>query len=356
MSVVHTTDLYVAVRTKDQPCFNRLMDEKFEHTSAEETAPIFKSVRAEIPQRWDQDFRRLLMQWMAEDSTSAVLCQQSLSQLGFATLQYGDFPNVYNKIGVSYLLNNHPAQTPTHAANSILNTTAFFNCPKSFAVLLENAEFRKHLDLSVNPEQRKFFRVITHPDSRNSYYQSFWNSLAFNQNWGPLYLWNVLCNRNAQALDEFLIQHPQATDHLLNQLLRGGLLNHTHVAEALPHFPNVWQSCALKYILARNLLEEGTFEPIMHLSAEEQIQIFDGVAQYWCVVPGFTYIFDNDLRRGPIFGTIISNFPDALEGWVESDKDPLWHSHILPKTPELQRYILQQHVGQTQQNLKKSKI
>lgn len=356
MSVAHTTDLYVAVRTKDQPHFSQLMDARFEHTSAEEATQIFKSVRAEIPQRWDQDFRCLLMQWMAEDSTSAMLCQQSLSQLGFATLQHGDFPNVYNKIGVSYLLNNHPSQNPIHAANSILNTTAFFNCPNSFGVLLENSEFRKHLDLSVNPEQRKLFGVITHPDSRNSYYKSFWNSLKFNQNLDPMYLWSVLRNRNTQALDEFLSQHPQATDHLLNKALHGGLLNPTHVADALSHFPNVWQSCALKYILARNLLQEGTFEPIAHLSAKEQIRIFDGVAEYWCAGSGFTYIFDNDLRREPIFKIIMSNFPDVLGEWAASDKDPLWHSHILPKTPELQRYILQHHLGQTQQNLKKSKI
>lgn len=355
MSEANATDLYVAVRTRDQITFNALMNKEFSNVSSEDIVQRFTDIREQIPQRWDALFRSLLIHWMAQDHISKEICQTCIKTLGFATLQHGDCPEVYKKIGIDYLLENHPMFDHTQTANSLINTTILSEQPKCFSHLSEHSKFVQQLDFGSNFAADKIFDIVTSLNKNEIYYTAFWNNLSSTNKWESTYLRNAIINNNLTAILDFL-NHTGHNDSAFKEALLNGHRDYQVLHTMLPHLPNSWQTMALTYLLSVHLVSKENFDPIANLTPHEQIQIFDGVVDYWTQYREYNYLLNNIERYNHIFDNVVSKMPAQLDGWAVGEKNPLWREKIFPIVPAFERYVLQKHIGDDVPNMKKSKI
>lgn len=338
MSAPNATPLYVAVRTNDQKSFNTLMDQHFEQTGGVGQQNDFVRVRNQIPQRWDVAFRKLLFQWMCEDSTSVVLCQNTLRWLGVTTLRYGDAPHLYEKISLKFLLNIYPVG---NAAVHILSSTVANNAEHSFAFLLQQTEMHTQLDLPLSSHFAKQILHAVTADAQSSYYTAFWNNLPLNDNWRSPYLLKALFHNNTQAVMD-LAAIASETD-LLAEVLEHNRIDVAHMDHLYPCFPIAWRQSALTYLLAHDLISGKEFSRIKHLDCEQQSAVFNGVAPY---IKG----------RSDLVFLESGSLPSSLDAWVFGEKNPIWGTHIFPTHPQLQHYILHKHTAHFERSVKKSKL
>lgn len=359
MSKESAIDLYAAVQNRDQAAFNFIMDQEFADTTVEDFSDVFRNIHDQIPKHYIMSFQAQLLQWMSQDHVTQEICQTCVTTFGFTTLLIFDLPEVYKKIGVVYLLENQQIDSMFNqpgTANSLINSTISFHQPKCFSYLSEQPEISRLLEFSNNSDIEKFFNAVTSLEHYNSmYYTAFWKNLSSVKNWEHAYLRSAIINNNLTAILDFL-HNKECTDDMFKEVLLNGHRDYQVLHTMLTHFPKSWQTMALTYLLSVHLVSEKNFDLIAHLNSHEQIQIFDGVVEYWTQDREYRHLLNNLEHFRTIFNTIVSQMPRELNEWAVGEKNPLWTEMLFPIVPAFERYILQTHIKGEGVNMKKSKI